>query len=160
MNVQAVMSQTVKYCGSGASLASAAALMAKNDCGAIPVVDSEHRVIGMITDRDICLAIAKIDRLPSVIPVSEVMSKNVVSCGPEDDVHTALETMRDRKVRRLPVVDTEGQLRGIVSMDDIVIHAERGTGKTPPEIGYGATVRTLKAIYARKGNGKGLVIQP
>jgi CBS domain-containing protein len=160
MNVQAVMSRNVKSCGSNASLADAARMMARNDCGALPVVDVQHKVIGMITDRDICLAVANADRLASAMPVSEVMAKSVSCCGPDDDLHAALQTMRNKKVRRLPVVDSDGKLRGLLSMDDIVLHAERGKGEKALEVGYGETVKTLKAIYQRSGSKKALLVQP
>jgi len=149
MNVEAVMTRNVKFAGSNATLADAARVMAESNCGAVPIIDNEKRVVGMITDRDICLAMATATRLASQIPVEKVMAKRVFSCGPEDDLETALQTMQSRKVRRLPVIGDDGKLQGILSMDDVVVHAEVGAGKRAPEIGYGRTVETLKAIYRR-----------
>lgn len=150
MNVRAVMNSRVKSCGLNATLAEAARVMADNDCGALPIVNEDKKVLGMITDRDICLAMANASRLPSEIPVGHVMSTKVYACGPDEPVASALRTMQTRKVRRLPVTDGDGKLIGILSMDDIVLLGE----------GYGDTIKTLKAIYKRPGAGKPLVVRP
>lgn len=162
MNVQALMNSHVQYAGTDASVADVVAIMAANDCGAVPIVDSENRVVGMITDRDICLALGP-RRLPAAaIAVTDVMSKRVYACGPGEDVLDALETMKNKKVRRLPVIDGDRQLVGILSMDDIVLHAEGGGAEKvekESELGYGQTVDTLKAIYKRPGSEKKLIAQ-
>jgi CBS domain-containing protein len=147
MNVQSVMKKDVKFSSVQDSLADVARLMGENDCGAVPIVDQNKRVVGMTTDRDICLAMAAADRLPSKIPVREVMSQKVFSCGPSDDIADALQIMQKKKVRRLPVLD-DGKLTGILSIDDVILHSESRKGKAA-EIGYGDAVRTLKAIYRR-----------
>lgn len=148
MDVRAVMNPRVKFCGLKTTLAEAARIMGDNDCGALPVVDDEKKVLGMITDRDICLAMASANRFPSEIPVEQVMSKQVYACGPDEKVGAALQTMQNRKVRRLPVTDGDSKLVGILSMDDIVLRGE----------GYGRTIKTLQAIYKRPGPGKQLVV--
>lgn len=163
MNVRALMSRNVKSAGTGASVAEIVVIMQANDVGAVPIVDAENKVVGIITDRDICLALG-LRRLPAAgIPVTDMMSKKVYACGPDEEVSAALETMRNKKVRRLPVVDGEGRLVGILSMDDVVLHAEgrkteRIDRKSP--LGYGQTVETLKAIYKRTGDGKELIALP
>jgi CBS domain-containing protein len=148
MNVQSVMEKNVKFLGLQDSLAEVARVMGENDCGAVPIVDGERRVVGMVTDRDICLAMATADRLPSKIPVRQVMSRKLFFCGPGDDVADALQTMQKKKVRRLPVIAEDGKLTGILSMDDVILHTESRKGKVA-EIGYGDAVRALKAIYRR-----------
>ena len=148
MNVQSVMEKNVKFSGLQDSLADVARVMGENDCGAVPIVDGERRVVGMVTDRDICLAMATADRLPSKIPVRQVMSRKLFFCGPGDDVADALQTMQKKKVRRLPVIAEDGKLTGILSMDDVILHTESRKGKVA-EIGYGDAVRALKAIYRR-----------
>lgn len=160
MNVQAVMTRNVKFVGSSATLTDAARVMAQNNVGIVPVVDGEKRVLGMITDRDICLAMANATRLPTQMYVEKVMSRRVFSCGPDEDLDSALQTMQSRKVRRLPVVDADGRLQGILSMDDVVVHAELKTGTRPPELGYGKTLETLKAIYSRSVQARPLVVAP
>jgi CBS domain-containing protein len=163
MNVQALMNPNVKSAGTGASVADVVVIMQANDIGAVPIVDAENKVVGIITDRDICLALG-LRRLPAAgIPITDMMSKRVHACGPEEEVSAALETMKNRKVRRLPVVDGEGRLVGILSMDDVVLHAEARKAERIEkklELGYGQTVDTLKAIYKRTGDGKDLIARP
>ncbi|HEY9434110.1 MAG TPA: CBS domain-containing protein [Blastocatellia bacterium] len=92
--------------------------------GALPVVNRENRVIGMITDRDIAIAAATKARLASEIPVSEVISRKVYSATPDEDIHTTLKTIRHEKVGRLPIVNRDGMLQGILSLNDIALRAE------------------------------------
>lgn len=160
MNVQAVMTRNVKFAGSNATLADAARVMAENNVGIVPIVDPDKKVLGMITDRDICLAMATATRLPSQISVEKVMSRRVFACSSNEDLDSALRTMQNKKVRRLPVLDDDGKLQGILSMDDVVVHAEVKTGAKTPELGYGRTVETLKAIYSRAVQTRPLVISP
>jgi CBS domain-containing protein len=160
MNVQAMMTRNVKFVGSNATLADAARVMAQNNVGIAPIVDVEKKVLGMVTDRDICLAMATAIRLPTQISVEKIMSRRVFSCGPDEDLDSALQTMQTRKVRRLPVVDGEGRLQGILSMDDVIVHAENKTGAKAPELGYGRTVETLKAICSRAVHARPLAASP
>jgi len=99
----------------------------------------------MITDRDICMAAAMKDRNPSGISVEEVMSRAVYSANLDEDVEQALETMREHKIRRLPVLNKAGELEGMLSMNDIVLRAKMRNGKKPP-IDYTAVVKTYQAI--------------
>ena len=119
MKVKEVMTTDVKHCSTGTNLAEASKIMWEGDCGAVPVTDERGRVVGMITDRDICIAAATRPRSEGEIRVHEVISKALYTCTPGDDVRAALETMKTRKVRRLPVVDQSGRLTGIVSIHDI-----------------------------------------
>ncbi len=160
MNVRALMNPKVQYAGTDATLADVARIMAKNDCGVVPVLNAGNRVVGIITDRDICLGLARLARPASEIAVTEVMSKRVYACGPEEDVRAALETMRNRRVRRLPVLDSRGKLVGILSMDDVVLHAETTRARKKDELDYGQTIDTLKAIYRRPAQKKELVLHP
>lgn len=98
----------------------------------------------MTTDRDICMATAMRDRNPSAISVEEVMNRIVFAAEAEEDIKQALKTMREHKVRRLPVLNLEGELQGIVSMNDIVLKA-KGNGKKP-QIDYGDVVKAYQAI--------------
>ena len=123
MKVKELMTSDVKCCDLNTNLAAAARIMWEEDCGAIPVTDGRGKVVGLITDRDICIAGATRSRTEGEIPVQEVISKSLFSCAPGDDVRGALETMRVQKVRRLPVVDQAGRLMGIVSLHDIALHA-------------------------------------
>ena len=127
------------------SLASAAISMWENDCGVLPILKDGRKVVGIITDRDICMATAIRNRPESTISVEEVMSGTVYSVAPNDDIHKALEIMREHKVRRLPVLDKSGELKGVVSMNDIVLRAEEANGKKPA-LTYHDVVKTYQAI--------------
>ena len=144
MKVKELMTPDAKAIWLTQSLSDAAKEMWENDCGALPIVKDGHKVVGMITDRDICMATAMRDRNPSAISVEEVMSRTVYAAEAEEDIEQALQTMREHKVRRLPVLNLEGELQGIVSMNDIVLKA-KGNGKKP-KIDYGDVVKTYQAI--------------
>lgn len=144
MKVKEVMTPDAKAIWITESLADAAKEMWENDCGALPIIKDGRKVVGMITDRDICMATAMRDRNPSAISVEEVMNGIVYAADAEDEIEKALQTMREHKVRRLPVLGLEGELEGIVSMNDIVLKA-KGDGKEP-EIDYGDVIKTYQAI--------------
>jgi len=128
MKVSDAMTNTVVRVRANDSLSAAAQLMWERDCGAVPVVDeTTEQVIGMITDRDICMATWSQDRAPSVVPVSEAMSREVFVCAPWDSLSSAEELMRLKQIRRLPVTDGQN-LVGILSLADIV--TKRQNGKT------------------------------
>ncbi len=128
------------------SLADAAKLMWENDCGVLPVIKDGRKVVGMITDRDICMAVAMRDRNPSSVSLEEVMTGQVYSVNPEDEIDQALEAMQEHKIRRLPVVNAEGELEGILSMNDVVLNAKTSDGARGSSIGYGDVVKTYQAI--------------
>jgi CBS domain-containing protein len=121
-------------------------IMWDGDCGVIPVVNDEGKVVGMITDRDIAIASATRGRLASDIPVSEVITGQVYSCTLDEDIKSALKTMRHEKVGRLPVVNDEGLLQGILCMNDAVLRAEEARGKHVPDLSYEDVMSTMKAI--------------
>ena len=135
MKVKDVMTTDVKHCGLETNLAAAAKIMWEGDCGAVPVTDANGRVVGVITDRDICIAAATRPRTEGEIPVQDVISRKLYTCGPGDDVRTALETMKSRKIRRLPVVEQGGRLAGIVSIHDIAVQSRnRGSEISPDSV--------------------------
>jgi CBS domain-containing protein len=132
MNVQNVMTAKVVSCRSDANLAAAARLMLEGGFGALPVVDSHGTVTGIITDRDIAMAAATRQRNASHILVHEAMSAHVRVCSPQDAIGAALNQMQEARVRRLPVVDANRQLVGILSIDDIVLRAVDAKGGVAP----------------------------
>jgi CBS-domain-containing membrane protein len=144
MKVKDVMNPDAKAIWITESLADAAKLMWQNDCGILPVIKDGRKVLGMITDRDICMGTAMKDTNPSSISVEEVMSGKVYAARPDEDVEQALQTMKEHKVRRLPVVNPEGELAGILSMNDIVLKAKGSNGKA--KINYADVVETYQAI--------------
>lgn len=125
MMVRELMRRSPRSIGPAASLAEAGRIMEKARCGALPVVGDgeDERVVGMLTDRDLCLAVALRDRRPSEVAVREVISGDVHTCRPDEDVRDALAAMGDHRVRRLPVVDSAGRLVGVLSFDDLAASA-------------------------------------
>jgi CBS domain-containing protein len=123
MKVSDLCISDVSSCTRDTSLARAGALMEKSDVGCLPVVDRQDRVIGLVTDRDIALELAHRNAPASEIYVDEVMSERIATCKDQDDVREALRVMARNEVRRLPVVDEEDRLQGILSIDDLICHA-------------------------------------
>ncbi len=149
MKVKEIMSINTKACTLTDNLADAAGSMWSTDCGILPVVAEGGRVVGLITDRDICMAAAIKGRHLENIAIEEVTSGRVFSCKPDDDVHVALKTMQQNKVRRLPVVADDGSLKGILSMNDIVVNAKEVADKKNVNVSYANVVQTYKAICAQ-----------
>ena len=150
MNVQDIMTSDVQCCGPDTNLAAAAKMMWDSDCGALPVLNVQGQVMGMITDRDICMAAATKNKPASDITVWETVSGKAYSCRMSDDVHTALDIMKREKVRRLPVVDDDGVLQGVIAMNDFVLLAGETKGGKAPALSYEDVVRTMKAISAHR----------
>jgi CBS domain-containing protein len=108
------------------------------------------KIVGVVTDRDICIALGTRNRLPGEITVREVMSDRVFACSPHDDVHMALRMMNEGGVRRLPVIVENGTLVGVISMDDLLLRAEAaGIGKKP-ELSTEEVVGSYRAIDQRR----------
>ena len=126
MKVRDCMTTEVGYCQPDAMLTQAAEIMWQRDCGIVPVVDENQRVVGMITDRDICFAVVTKNRLPNEIKISEVINGKVRSCSPGDNVEDALRIMKRKQLRRLPVVNADGVLVGILSLADLIRNAGKG----------------------------------
>jgi CBS domain-containing protein len=146
MKVQDVMTEDVQSCRPETNLAAAAAMMWENDCGVLPIVADSGKAIGMITDRDIAIALGTRNKQAAEIPVREVISGQLFAATPDEDIHTALKLMRKEKVHRLPVLDAEGKLEGILSLNDVALHAMHPNGKTTPALSYEDVVSTLKAV--------------
>jgi CBS domain-containing protein len=143
MKVSRIMTQPVRSCGPDTNIASVVQTMWQHDCGVVPVINDCGEAVGMITDRDICVALGTRDVLASALTARQVMSQPVVGCVPEDDCFTVLRTMEAQRVRRLPVLGIGGVLLGIVSLDDIVKRAAASPAGDPLRIGV---VEVLAAI--------------
>lgn len=128
MIVERIMTRNVATCGPDDTLERAATLMAENDCGCLPVVENDGQVVGIVTDRDACMAACERHEPLSAIRIGDVMSRHVRACEPDDELATVEQRMGLFRVRRMPVI-AGGKLAGIVSLDDIALAAERGQGK-------------------------------
>ena len=141
MRVRDVMVQDVKTCTPVMNVATVAEILWKDGCGTLPVVENA-RVMGMITDRDICIALGTRNLKAADVLVRDVALPKVFYCAPSDDIHLALGTMSAQKVRRLPVLNSEGVLEGILCLDDIVLHAQEKLA----DLTYTDVMKTLQAI--------------
>jgi CBS domain-containing protein len=150
MNLKDVMTSNVQSCGPDTNLASAAKLMWDTDCGVLPVLNAEGRMLAMITDRDICMACATKNRAPSELTVRDAVSGRTYSCKMSDDVHAAMDIMKREQVRRLPVVNDEGVLQGVISMNDFILLAEETKGGKAPAISCEDVTRALKGISTHR----------
>jgi len=144
MKVRDVMTKQATFCYPDTSLSGAAELMWKRKCGFLPVRGEGGNVIGVITDRDISIALGTRNRWPSEVLVKDVMSGRLFTCTPDDSVACALTTMRIEGLRRLPVVNCEGALVGVVSIDDLVLKARENA--LSKDVSYKDVEDTYKAI--------------
>jgi CBS domain-containing protein len=141
-----VMSRNVVTCRPRDSLQDAAAKMWDQDVGCLPVVDLEGHVIGIVTDRDVCMAAYTQGRSPDRIPVDVAMAERVHCCLATDAIETVEELMKTHRVRRIPVIDEQGHAVGIVSINDIVRESARELKKKARDVPTEDVVTTLASI--------------
>jgi CBS domain-containing protein len=146
MKVKDVMTPDVKSCGPETTLVAAAKILRDSNCGALPVVHAD-RTVAMLTDRDICIAVTSHNRRPADMTVQEAMSAAIHTIGEQDAVGRALQLMRRWRVRRLPVVDGEGTLKGIVTLNDIALKSTPAGNGGPS---WADLVNTFQAICERQ----------
>jgi len=123
MKILGVCSRNVVVAERGLSLVNAAKLMRENHVGSIVVVegDGAGRVpVGIVTDRDIVMEVVASDMDPRGLTCGDIMGPRLVTAHQDDDAHESLATMRRRGIRRMPVVDSQGALAGIVTLDDLI----------------------------------------
>ncbi len=153
MKIEQIMQRSVRVCRQNDSLNTAAGMMWDNDCGCLPVINTNGNgaVVGMLSDRDICMAAYTQGKPLIEIPVTVAMAHSVLSCKPSDDLALAEAIMREARIHRIPVVDEDGAVVGIVSLTDLARNAlSIGDGKVA--LGTQAEVtRTLAAISEPRG---------
>jgi CBS domain-containing protein len=145
MTARELMSSPVQTCQPDTNLAAVTQLMWDHDCGFVPVVDAEGHVAGVITDRDICVASGTRRLAPERMPASQAMSTKVQACLPGDSAENLLTTMSTHGIRRIPVVDGNGHLQGVVSFNDLV----RAVGKKGAPTAA-AVVAAMARVCARR----------
>lgn len=126
----------------GDRLDAVARVLWDHDCGAVPVVDDKGALVGVVTDRDVCMAAYTQGRALGEIPVDTSMARTVRTCRPDDAAATAMATMQEHQIHRLPVVDGKGAPVGILSTNDLV----RAVLSRPAAIDTNAVVKTLARI--------------
>ena len=153
MKIETIMQHNVSVCRQDDSLNIAAQVMWENDCGCVPVIttDGNSAIVGMLSDRDICMAAYTQGKPLAEIPVTVAMAHSVLTCKPSDDLALAEAMMREARIHRIPVVDDKGAVVGIVSLTDIARNSlSIGDGKVA--LGTQAEVtRTLAAICEPRG---------
>ncbi len=134
MKVKEIMTtKSLKYCTPETKLHMAAKTMKTRNCGALPVVDKDKKVLGIITDRDICLSLILEHGTPFIkTTVGQIMPLKIHTVMLNDDISMAFRKMRINQISRLPVVDENGKLKGIVSIHNLIntlfIHGKQGFG--------------------------------
>lgn len=139
MKCREIMTKSVRYAPPSASVSEVAAMMRDGDMGAVPVVDGD-KLIGIVTDRDIVVRVVATGK-SSDTPISEAMTTELFTVASEDFVFEAIRLMGDKQVRRIPVVNTDGSLAGIIAMADVALEMEdeREIAETLEEISSGAS---------------------
>jgi CBS domain-containing protein/osmotically-inducible protein OsmY len=151
MTCREVMTATPKCCLPDDIVARAAEIMREEDVGPVPVVQdlADKRLRGIVTDRDIAIKMVAAGRDPRSTRVEEIMSKNLIACYVDDDYEQAMRAMAQHQVRRIPVVDKDGKLAGIISQADLAREStDIQLGEVVEEIsepaGLGRTFRSMK----------------
>jgi CBS domain-containing protein len=148
MKVSELMTRDIRSCTPETDLETVATEMWNGDCGSIPVLNDNGIPIGIITDRDIAMAAALQHKALREITTGDVINGRAVECcRSEDSVDSALHAIINTHVRRLPVIDADGRLQGMLSVDDIIVRAERGKrGQGKPDLSYEDAITALKAV--------------
>lgn len=133
MNAREIMTPNPQTCRASDSIQAAAKMMRDCDCGSVPVVDENDKLVGVITDRDLAIR-AVAEGLGGDTAVSELMTSSPFSAPEDMDVRTIGRSMADRQIRRVPIVDAEGRLTGIVAQADLARAAGSDEGVTEREV--------------------------
>jgi len=136
MKCKDVMTQNPVYLKTTDSVQRAAMQMKNERIGTVLVCEDDNKLVGIVTDRDIVLKVVADGNDPMILKVENVMSRDPVSCNPEDDVQKAIDLMERKQVRRIPIVDAERNFLGIISQGDIAtrVHDSRATANLVEQI--------------------------
>jgi CBS domain-containing protein len=147
MRVHDICTHFAVHIAADASIRDAARLMRERHVGAIVVIERHgpKRPVGILTDRDIAISVVAAEVDPSAVTVRDVMTRSVATCTPDQDLADAIRTMRMRGVRRLPVLDPNGDLIGLVAADDI--HA--AIGEELRDLGRALAIEQARELETR-----------
>ncbi len=115
------MKSDVGFCSAEDNLMRVAELMLRRDCGIVPIVDEDKRIVGVLTDRDLCLAIVARNRKASDVRAKDLIKGEPIVCAADDKIEAVLRKARKNQIKRLAVVGADGELVGILSISDILI---------------------------------------
>jgi CBS domain-containing protein len=140
MKAKHLMTAEPRTCSPDTNLAAAAEIMLAGDCGLLPVLE-EGKLVGVVTDRDLYIALATRDRQASNVRIAEVAQSPVYTCSPDDDLEAVLATMKQHHIRRVPVEGFGGTVLGVISLDDMALAAGRAHA-----VADSAVLETLQAL--------------
>lgn len=121
MKCSDIMTKYVKMCRDDCTIKDATEIMSELNCGAVPVIDSNNRITGIVTDRDIALYTVLNNKNPERSLLSEFMTRPVVTCHALEDIDFAIKKMKEYKIRRIPIVDDDDKVLGMISLGDIAV---------------------------------------
>jgi len=159
MKIEDVMTRRVVAARADTDLAHVARLMWDNDCGCVPVVDAEDKVVGLVTDRDLCMSANFSGRALRELRAGGCMAGAVVTCLASDTPQAVAGIMGAKRIRRVPVVDGDGRLIGLVSVGDLLSAAASALAKDQKAI-HAALVSALTAICARPSRDEVAPVPP
>jgi CBS domain-containing protein len=153
MKAEDWMTRDVRTCRPETSMNEAAHLMWARDCGVLPVLGADGRVVGMITDRDLCMGAYLQGKALANLTVADSMTRTVFSCLASDPIEEVIRRMGDEQVRRVPVLDARGQLVGVLSLSDLArrmlgLQDERQRARLGPRL-----MEALASISETRGAG-------
>jgi CBS domain-containing protein len=121
-----VMTQNPVYCLPTDTASKAAQLMKTENVGSIPVIEDKEtmKLMGIVTDRDLALQVVAVERDPRLTHVAEVMTYEVITCRASDDIQKAVDAMAQHQLRRIPIIDADHRIVGIISQADVATHVE------------------------------------
>jgi CBS domain-containing protein len=146
MNVSEIMTTNVATAEPDTTLEEIASMMKDENVGAIPIVDDEE-LIGIVTDRDIVVRCVAEGKDPAEVEVEEILTEDLETIAPDDDVREAAQIMQRKQIRRLPVCDDDGKLVGMVALGDIAVKEADDdiTGETLEQVSQGVKSERSKA---------------
>lgn len=163
MKVADVMSRPAACCGPYEPLSEAARIMWDRDCGIVPIVESvTNALLGVVTDRDVCMAAYTQGRRLSEVPIEAVMCSQVITCRGDESVERVHERLRTHAIRRLVVVDEQGCVEGVVSLNDLARAAE-ATKSGNRDVQQRSVAQTLAEVcrpHAQRNGEHTVEIQP
>lgn len=151
MRVQDLFIRDVATCHLETPLRQVGLLMRERTCGAIPVLDHRDRVVGMVTDRDMALSLAASDHPATRMYAGDILSRPAHTILRTATLREALQAMHLHRVRRMPVVDADGVLCGLLSLTDLILAAEDPRLAGPDALTYPELMELMKALAADTG---------
>ena len=121
MKCRDIMTKYVRMCKPECSVKDAAQIMKEVNAGVVPVVNENDEILGILTDRDITLYTVAESKDPETTKVQEFMTKSVITAHPDDDLDDAIKKMEEYKIRRIPIVDNNNKVVGIISLGDVAV---------------------------------------